>query len=380
MSGHCEGGVGFVSRIALYIANLDGGGAERVFVHLANGFVRRGYGTDLLLSQARGPFLELLDDRIRVTDLGSYNTWNDVRPLAKYLRRQRPASLLSALTTTNVAAVMAGLLASNGRTRVVVSEHAHPSMVTRATGARSRHVLPLLMRLFYPCSYAVVTVSESVRGALLETYKFQPDHVRTIYNPMITEGLPILARESVEHPWFNEGTEPVIVAVGRLIGVKDFPTLLDAFSVVNRTRRARLVIIGEGEERDSLLKQAHQLGVAERVEIMSFDINPFRYMKRAAVHVLSSVSEALPSVLIEAMACGAKVVATDCDSGPREILQDGKYGTLVPVGDHVALARAIVTALDAPSPSYPEELLLPYAEDYAVERYLEVMGLEKRVG
>ena len=182
------------------------------------------------------------------------------------------------------------------------------------------------------------------------------------------------AAVDVEHAWFGDGGAPVILAAGRLSGEKDYPTLLRAFAEVVGSRSARLVILGQGVERESLLELAERLGVSDRFDLPGFDVNPFRYMSRASVFVLSSRYEGFPNVLAQAMACGAPVVSTDCRSGPSEMLEGGRWGRLVPVGDWRAMARAIEATLDDPMPA--EELKARasvYSVEASVERYLQVV-------
>jgi len=167
-----------------------------------------------------------------------------------------------------------------------------------------------------------------------------------IYNPVVTPSLKSLATAPVDHPWIGTNQPPLVLAVGRLTAQKDYPTLLRAFAKVRSRRNCRLIILGEGELRDSLEALTSQLGIADSVQLPGFADNPFAWMSKASLFVLSSAWEGLPNVLIQAMACGTPVVSTDCPSGPAEILENGKWGRLVPVGDEVALAEAMDRALE----------------------------------
>ena len=218
-------------------------------------------------------------------------------------------------------------------------------------------------------------MSEGVASDLRIQVPRAASKVTTIYNPIVSPELTEQAAAPVEHPWFSDGGDPVILAAGRLVNEKDFPTLLRAFAEVARSRAARLVILGQGVERESLLALADRLGVSDRFDLPGFDVNPFRYMSRASVFVLSSRYEGFPNVLAQAMACGAPVVSTDCRSGPSEMLEGGRWGRLVPVGDWRAMARAIEETLDDPMPA--EELKARasvYSVEASVERYLEVIS------
>jgi glycosyltransferase involved in cell wall biosynthesis len=260
--------------------------------------------------------------------------------------------------------------------RIVVSEHNQASgHVGVANPWADRHGLPLL-RGAYLAADAIVTASIGVADRLAAHTGIPRDRITTVYNPVVAPDLLVKARGPVDHPWFAPGEPQVILGVGRLLPQKDFATLIRAFAGLRSRRPARLVILGAGleSERAALKTLATDLGIAHDVEIPGFAQNPFAYMSRAAVFVLSSRYEGLGNVLIEALACGTPVVSTDCPSGPREILEDGRFGPLVPVGDEVALARAIEEVLDDPS---PPERLRARAARFSVERaadsYLELL-------
>jgi glycosyltransferase involved in cell wall biosynthesis len=199
------------------------------------------------------------------------------------------------------------------------------------------------------------------------------DLLKVIYNPVITPSLVAQARQEPAHPWLAPGQPPVIMGAGRLTRAKDFPTLIRAFAEIRQHREARLMILGEGEERAGLTQLARELGLADDVALPGFTENAMSHMARAAVFVLSSAWEGLPTVLIEALAAGARVVSTDCPSGPREILQEGRLGALVPVGDAHALAEAVLEALERPSTPVPPSALAPFTKDTAVDHYLQVI-------
>jgi len=234
--------------------------------------------------------------------------------------------------------------------------------------------LPPLIRGVYPWADAIVAVSNGVADDLSSTAGIARKRITTIYNPVVTPGLQEKARATLNHPWFAPGSPPVVLGVGRLAAEKDFPTLLKAFARVRAVRKARLMILGEGRERATLEALAHELGVATDVELPGFVDNPFAYMARAAVFVLSAVWEGFGNVVVEAMACGCPVVSTDCPSGPAEIMDGGAYGSLVPVGDDAALAKAILSVLETPPDL--ERLRARaalFSVDRAADQYLEVL-------
>jgi glycosyltransferase involved in cell wall biosynthesis len=232
------------------------------------------------------------------------------------------------------------------------------------------------MRRAYRHVDQIVAVSQGVADDVMAITGLPAPRVTVVRNPVVMPTLPELAQYPVDHPWFDGGGPPVLLGAGRLTAQKDFPTLLEAFARVRAQRPCRLVILGDGRLRGALQHQAAALGVAEDLSLPGFTSNPYAYMARAAVFVLSSAWEGSPNVLTEAMAVGTPVVATDCPSGPREILQGGRYGPLVPVGDAPALARAILDMLRTPTAS---DALKRAVADYSVERstahYLKALGL-----
>jgi glycosyltransferase involved in cell wall biosynthesis len=231
-----------------------------------------------------------------------------------------------------------------------------------------------MIRHFYPWADAVTAVSDGVADDLARVSGLPRSAIVTTWNPVVSPSLSEAAAQPLEHAWFRPGEPPVVLGVGKLRPQKDFATLIDAFAKVRAKRPARLMILGEGVEEGRLRVRARRLDISADVALEGFVANPFAYMARAAVFALSSAWEGLPSVLIQAMACGCPVVSTDCPSGPSEILEGGARGPLVPVGDSDALAAAILRLLDSPP---DREGLRRRAEDFSVERvalrYREVM-------
>ncbi len=357
--------------VAFFLPNLCGGGAERVIVNLAHGIIDRGIPVDLVVAAAQGELLSQMPPGVRLVDLGAGRVIKSVGPLTGYLRRVKPRVLVSSMGHANLVALWAGKLAGHA-TPVVVTVHNTMSRSTPQQGRLGGWLWPHLLRTFYPWASSVVAVSRGAADDLARTAGLPRDAVRVIYNPVITPGMLATARQAPDHPWFAPGQPPVIVGVGRLTPQKDFATLLRAFAAVRRNRPARLLILGEGEERGRLEGLASELGVSADVTLPGFRDNAVAYLAGAAVFVLSSAWEGLPTVLIEALAAGARVVATDCPSGPREILQDGRLGALVPVGDAAALATAILAALDRPPYALPSDALTPFTRDAAVDHYLQL--------
>ncbi len=350
---------------------MYGGGAERIVLALAGGVASRGIPVHLVLARQEGPYLSEVPASVQIVNLDTRRDLLALPALVRYLRRVRPRVLLSGLHT-NLIALWARRLA-RGSTRIIVCEHNTLSSRVHhfASDVRMRW-MPRFIRWFYPWADGIVAVSQGVADDLARETKIPRDHIRVIYNPIVTPELWAKARTPLEHPWFGPGQPPVILAVGRLTAQKDFPSLIKAFAQVQKDRSARLLILGEGEERQPLESLIDQLGLRGTVQLPGFIINPYPYMAQARAFVLSSSWEGLPGVLIEAMFCGTRLIATDCPSGPREILQDGRYGLLVPVGDVDALGRAIESALRGELTPPPPESWHPFELEHVVAQYLDI--------
>jgi glycosyltransferase involved in cell wall biosynthesis len=357
--------------IALFLPSVRGGGAQRIVVNLAQGMTERGLPVDVVLTTAEGVFMDQLPTAARVVDLRSRRVVGCLGPLAAYLRAAQPRVLVSSMSHANVIAIVAARLSGSG-TPVVVTEH-NTMSVAAGESALARRLWPPLLRLFYPLAESVVAVSQGAADDFARTTGLPRDRIEVVYNPVVTPELMALARQTPDHPWFAPGGPPVVLAVGRLTAQKDFPTLLRAFALLRARCPARLVILGEGEDRSALEALILELGLADSVALPGFRANAMAYMARSALFVLSSAWEGLPTVLIEALAAGTRVVSTDCPSGPREILQAGRLGRLVPVGDPERLAGAMAETLDEPRSVLPGDLLEPYTRKAAVDHYLRVI-------
>ncbi len=347
------------------------GGAERVMVNLAIAFCERGIGVDLVLVKAAGPYLNELPPGVRVVDLKASRMLTGFAALGRYLRRERPRAMLSAIDHANVTALLAAYL-SRSQVPVVVCEQVHATADLGQNPGLKMTVLRVLMRWLYPRAENIVAVSKGVADDLEMLLNIDANRIDVIHNSIPEEELLLLSNLPVTHPWFVNKSIPVVLAVGRLSPQKDYETLLRAFSNARRKRDLRLMILGEGELRSSLEALIEQLGLGEAVALPGFTENPFAYMRRADMFVLSSRFEGLPMVLIEAMACGVPVVSTDCPSGPAEILENGKWGRLVPVGDAHALAQAMLATLDDAGP-LPTQRAMDFSVDKAADAYLSLL-------
>lgn len=369
--------------VALMVYSMRSGGVERMRTHLADAFLKRGYSTSIVVARCDGHWGRHLPDipsEAPLVDLkaNGFKAW--FSSFADYLAREKPKVVIAAMETAGVIALWARRR-TGVDTRIVVSSHIEVSRhVKRDWHYAKRVALSYLIRRFYRQADGIVAVSNAVADDLA-SFAHQPrERITVINNPVVTDSLKWAAREAVDHPWLEDPSIPVILGVGRLTEQKDFGMLLRAFARVRERQPARLMILGEGEEKKALAALIANLGLEDHVHMPGFVANPFTYMAKSAVLALSSRWEGLPGVVIQALACGCPVVSTDCAGGVTEILKGDTYGKMVPVGDHQAMAAAILETLEHP----PEtRLLLERAADFHVdkitERYLDLMGLPDHV-
>jgi len=351
-------------HFSFFVHSLTGGGAERMFANLANAFADRGHNVDLVLVDARGPYLDNIDDSVSVYEIGGDAVFRIVPNLVRYLRVNRPTSIISTNEKMNITASLAVNFAMVD-TQVINRVSSINSWNDRSS--LKQKLVPAFQTLSYLLADGIVAISNDVKKDIVSKHHINPDKITVIYNPVFTPEIIERARESPDHPWFYE-SDPIILGVGRLEPVKDFKTLIRAVARLNGDQSPRLVTLGEGSERENLLALADSLGVAHRITFPGFVSNPYSYMRAADVFVLSSKVEGFGNVLVEAMATGTSIVATDCPGGPSEILGGGEFGRLVPVGDDEKMAQKVLESLEDPVCS---ELLKKRAEEFNLEAAMD---------
>ncbi|MFC7041692.1 glycosyltransferase [Halonotius sp. GCM10025705] len=332
-----------MTDISLFIPRMAGGGAEKIILKLSKSLNDRGYDVDLVLVDQSGAYIDEVPDDVHIVELDASRTLTTLPKLALYLRRTSPDSLLTTLNHSNLIAIWAKTL-SRSVTRVLIRQANIPSVEAQNTcGLNITHIL---MKIFYSWSDQIIAISEYCREDLIENYGANPESTIKIYNPVDINEIDTLKKENLE---FEIKSQYHIVAAGRLSPEKDFETLLRSFYFLSRSVDAELTILGEGEMEENLKKLSNKLEISGRVTFTGFVSNPYKFMRSADVFVLSSKSEGFGNVLIEAMACETPVVSTNCPGGPSEILQNGKYGKLVPVGHPKELYKAISSMLTMPT-------------------------------
>ena len=377
-------------HIALVIPRLTDGGAERSTVALARGLIARGHKVDLcLFDRSIASGIEIPPDiRLFVLDTARVGHFRDrlylahclgwgllafltgkslqrTRALAAYVDRERPDCILPHLSGAKIASLLASYFTSAKPALIPVM---HNVVMNRSRISRYRY------SLLFPIANRIIAVSDGVAETLANRLKLPWDHIERIYNPVVRPEIQFLAQEMPNHPWMSDQGPPVVLAAGRFTRAKDFPTLVRAFHIVSSRRAARLIVLGDGPYRRKLERLVRNLRLQDVVAFPGWVPNPFAYMSRASAFAMSSKFEGLGNVLIEALACGCPCVSTNCPSGPSEILDEGRFGSLVPVADHAAMADAIEHVLDHPPDS---NTLRARAEmfsfDRAIERYERVI-------
>lgn len=365
--------------IAVLASFSGNGGVERMLVNLLLAFVAQGVKVDLLLLRTDSAYLRELPPGIRQRRLAGRHSQLAIPALARHLREECPPVLLVAKDRAGRAAVMARALAGV-KTPIVLRLGTHLSTAMAGRSAPERWFRYSLIRRLYPPIDAIVAVSQGVAEDVAAVSGLPPERIQVVRNPVIDPTLASRARAPCPHAWLRDsdpphGRTPVILGVGRLERQKDFPTLIRAFARLRQRRPCRLLILGEGSDRSKLERLIDELALKDAVSLAGFVANPYPYIARASLFVLSSAWEGSPNALTEALALGTPAVATDCPSGPAEILQRGRFGPLVAVGDVEALASAMTATLDAPSPA---AALRAAVEEYQAERsagrYLDLLG------
>ena len=376
-------------KIAIYVSSLKGGGAERVMLYLAKGLLDNNHSVDLLLARYEGDYIKQVPKSINIIPLkkstrlrGFLMTLRHSRFRVKflsplrlhrfftllpavthYINQHNPDVIISALHNCNLSAALAKSCTKTN-VRLIVTEHIALSSFIKSVPERQTKLLPYI-QLLYPYANSIVAVSDGVKNDLSDITGIPVEKITTIYNPVITPNMLEKMSENVEHPWLHSDEFYKLLAVGRLTKQKDYITLVNAVEILKNQIPLKLIILGEGKERESLTNLISEKGLSDTIDLHGFVDNPFAFMVHSDLFVLSSALEGLSMVLLEALAAGCEVVSTDCPYGPSEVLQNGKYGTLVPIKDPDKLANAI-------KESYEKKALnksgVQYAKQFTVEK------------
>lgn len=361
--------------IAIFAATSGHSGVDRVIKNLLPEFADRGYGVDLLQIHGHGPHIDHVPGSVRRIVFPARHVNTALPSLIKYLHKYHPRALITDKDKVNRTAIWARAL-SNTKTWLAVRVGTTVSKNLENQGLWSRGSHCASMRLFYRFADAVLTPSRGAADDLARISGLGRGRITVVPSPVMGPEIERLAHEALEHPWLKDKDPPIVLGVGELSARKDFVTLLQAFAVLRRHLRCRLIILGEGRKREQLSALARQLGIAVHVDLPGFQPNPYAFMAHSDVFALTSICEGCPIALIEALALGLPAVATDCPSGPREVLQQGRIGALVNIGDYNALAAALDTTLaDPPAPIELRDAVTAYSVKHSADCYLSALGL-----
>lgn len=360
-------------HIAIVLPDLRGGGVERVRLLLAEEFVSIGHKVTFVLFRAEGVLLSEVPEPCEVVNLRANRIRSALLPLSQYIRKARPDAVIAAMVPATIIAAIAHMITGSD-SRLLLSEHMDlcHSAVMRGPSGR---LLELLGSLIYFRAHSVVAVSDGVGSSMVEKFRIPANRIHVIHNPVrvLTGGEAYSSGDLDLIDWWQKCDYPLI-AIGSLTVRKDFETLLDAVALLPTSISWRLVILGDGEERVKLREKTDRLGLKSNVRMPGFRANPYPFLKMARLFILSSRSEGLGNVIIEALSCGIPVVSTNCPSGPSEILSNGRYGRLVPVGKPDALAAGILSEFNELRPS--DELrrrAVDFLPKIIAQQYLNVL-------
>lgn len=360
-------------KITFFLPDFKGGGAQNMVINMANEFAARGHETSILTINKSGPYANKVAGNVKLVSLGKDRTAQAFFALRKYLQQQKPDIVLSALFHINIMLLLARLSLPGIKTKIIVTERNHFSARVKYSDRALDKIFPVLVFLFYRFADKVIGISQGVAEDIRKTATLPERKVTWIHNPVVSAETLKALESDIPLPW-HDGA-PVIVTSGRLVPQKDYPTLLDAFALLLKRQDCRLLILGDGPLRQQLETRTKTLGIKDNVHFSGFVDNPVAPMKSARLFVGCSRWEGFCNVIVEALLCGLPVVFTDCPSGPAEILENGKYGTLVPVGDTVALAAAMEAVLQNSSdPEKQKSRALDFTVKKICDKYEEVMN------
>jgi glycosyltransferase involved in cell wall biosynthesis len=361
--------------LAIFAATSGHSGVDRILANLIPAIVDHGVRVDVLGIEGHGPDLGALPDGARHLRFPVRHVTTALPHLVRYLRRERPRVLLADKDRVNRTAWLARFLAGRG-TRLALRLGTTVSHNLASRGWLDRSLQTASMRFLYRHADRILVPSQGAADDLASYAGLDRARIHVVPNPVVKPDMEDRAATRPDHAWFVEGAPPLILGVGELSTRKDFATLVRAHARLLQRMDCRLMILGEGRQRENLLRLASELGTVDKLALPGFVANPYPYMVHAAAFALTSRWEGLGIVLVEALALGTPAVACDCPSGPREVLADGRYGPLVPVGDEAALADALEGLLRAP----PDRTILrsaatPYTVAASAAAYLEALGL-----
>ncbi len=364
-----------ISPLITLMTSSYKGGIGRSLTNLANALNQLGFRVDILVDREKFPYAGDVAEGINIRRLRTSHRIGGMGHLLAYISRYEPSVVLTPFVQLTVLAVRTR---SIFRIPLKIYANVHSTytvdFAALAPAKRRRRVKD--MKRYYPRCDGIIAVSKGVAADFSKLTGLGENRIQTIHNPIVTDALTLDSEDRPEHPWFEDGQPPVLMGLGRLIESKNFNHLIHSFNIVRKELECRLMLLGDGPERENLEQLAHKSPFASDIMFMGHQDNPFPFLRYSSIFVLSSAYEGLPSTLIESMAVGTPVVSTDCPHGPHEILEGGRFGELVPVNDPVALSEAIKRTMVNPVDSSTLKAAAERFRDKRIaESYLSTFGL-----
>ncbi|HTL39266.1 MAG TPA: glycosyltransferase [Methylomirabilota bacterium] len=354
-----------IDKLTIVLPFFGDGGMERAMINLCEGFLARQISVDLvLLRKGYGTLASEIPSGVKVIEFGAKNYYQAFFKYYNYLKNSKADGIISLATPTNLICI-AGKLSSREKIKLLVS-----TQVT-VTSDGPKGLIKRILRKFIYRLYNFADVAHAASLGVAEdlvSFGVNKGKIKVIYNPVVSPKILEMSQQEPPHEWFRQKEVPIVLGIGRLVAQKDFFTLLRAFALARKEKNMRLAILGEGPDREALIRLSQELGITSDFVLLGFSNNPYSYLKRASLFILSSAWEGFGNVLAEAIALGTPAVSTDCPHGPREILENGKYGKLVGVGDFINLSTAILETLVQPPSS---DFLQKGAERFTIEKVTE---------
>lgn len=362
-----------MKKIFFILPSLHGGGAEKITINLAREISKQGYFVEIILFEKKGIYLEEIEKEIKIFSLNAKKIRSSIIPLFIYLKKNKPSVIISVMTNANIIALFLQFFL---KIKVIVTEHNLFSQEKESLGFYKKKIYFFLAQILYPRAISIVAVSNGIANDLINNVKINKKKVITIYNPIDIDNIKKNINEKIVHKWIGNDNFIVILGIGRLSSQKNFSLLIHSFSQFKKKKpNAKLVILGEGEERKELEKLIFKLKLTNDIDMPGFIKNPYPYLSKSNIFVLSSNYEGLPTVLIESLICRTQIISTECGSGPREILKSGKYGAIVPINNINCLSLAMEKILKTPySFKGVEKELLNFNITDNTKKYLKIIN------
>ena len=353
-------------HLSILIPSFEKGGIERSILRISKEMCNLGWKIDLLVIDINPDMKNLIDgpEIIYLSKRNFFRLFRFIIPrsiyfniasfwgLIRYLKKEQPNSLMTARNAPLGVLVKFFLKI---RTQIIIREPLNISSMLKDKSVLIRSFNFMIKKFVYKYSDKVIAISDGVAQDLIKNFNLSPNKVRVIYNPSADPEIKNLSNENVTHPWFQIDI-PIIIGIGRLAYQKDFSTLIKAFSILRKEKDCKLIIIGEGSERSKIESLISKENLKDDIELMGFQVNPWKYLSKSNLFVLSSLWEGFGNVIVESMYLGTPVISTDCPSGPREILKNGDLGILVPPADPELLSTEILNFLNFPNENLEKAL------------------------